>query len=97
MEGLIGAGRHERSAERPDCRDGHRERALGTRLGTSRPRVPKPRQGGHFPPFPEPGKVGGGPVAVTREAWTGGVSTRRVDGLAPAAEPGPAPIPPRAA
>src|SRR5690242_17130833 len=80
VEGLIGAGRHERSAERPNRRNGYRDRALDARLGTLRLRVPKLRQGSHFPPFLEPRKVSEKAlVAVIREAWIGGVSTRRVD------------------
>ena len=35
VEGLIGAGRHERSAERLNYRNGYRERSLDTRLGSS--------------------------------------------------------------
>lgn len=34
VDGLIGAGRHERSGERTTWRNGYRERALDTRLGT---------------------------------------------------------------
>jgi putative transposase len=34
VEGLIGAGRFERRAERATWRNGHRERSLDTRLGT---------------------------------------------------------------
>jgi len=82
MEGLIGAGRRERSAERLNCRNGYRERALDTRPGTLQLRVPRLRQGSCFPPFPEPRKVGERAlVAVIREARIGGVSTRRVDEL----------------
>jgi putative transposase len=82
VEGLIGAGRHERSPERLDWRNGHRERALDTRLGTLQLRVPKLRQGSYFPPFPEPRKVSEKAlVAVIQEAWIGGVPTRRVDEL----------------
>ena len=43
VEGLIGAGRHERSPERLSCRSGFRDRALDTRLGTLQLRVPKLR------------------------------------------------------
>ena len=57
VEGLIGAGRYERSAERLNYRNGYRERALDTRLGTLQLRVPKLRQGAYFPPFLEPRKV----------------------------------------
>ena len=82
VEGLIGAARHERSAERMSWRNGYRERALDTRLGTLQLRVPKLRQGSYFPPFLEPRKVSEKAlVAVIQEAWIGGVSTRRVDEL----------------
>src|SRR5919199_3766279 len=82
VEGLIGAGRHERTAERLNWRNGYRERALDTRLGTLQLRVPELRQGSYFPPFLEPRKVSGKAlVAVIQEAWIGGVSTRRVDEL----------------
>ena len=82
VEDLIGAARHERSAERMNWRNGYRERALDTRLGTLQLRVPKLRQGSYFPPFLEPRKVSEKAlVAVIQEAWIGGVSTRRVDEL----------------
>src|SRR5256885_697211 len=82
VEGLIGAGRYERSAERLTYRNGFRERALDPRLGTLQLRVPKLRQGSYFPPFLEPRKVSEKAlVAVIQEAWIGGVSTRRVDEL----------------
>jgi transposase-like protein len=53
VEGLIGAGRHERAPERLNYRD----RTLGTRLGQLQLRVPKLRQGSYFPPFLEPRKM----------------------------------------
>jgi transposase-like protein len=82
VEGLIGAGRHERTAERLNYRNGFRDRALDTRLGTLQLRVPKLRQGSYFPPFLEPRKTTEKAlVAVIQEAWIGGVSTRRVDEL----------------
>src|SRR3954465_622395 len=82
VEGLIGAGRHERTVERLNYRNGYRERALDTRLGTLQLRGPKLRQGSYFPPFLEPRKVSEKAlVAVIQEAWIGGVSTRRVDDL----------------
>ena len=88
VEGLIGAGRHERSPERLNDRNGFRDRALDTRLGTLQLRVPKLRQGSYFPPFLEPRKVSEKAlVAVIQEAWIGGVSTRRVDELAQAPRP----------
>jgi len=45
VEGLIGAGRHERSADRATWRNGYRERALDTRVGTLNLKVPKRRPG----------------------------------------------------
>ena len=85
VEGLIGAGKHERSADRATWRNGYRERALDTRLGTLNLKVPKLRQGSYFPGFLEPRKTSEKAlVAVIQEAWIGGVSTRRVDELAQA-------------
>ena len=57
VEGLIGAARHERSADRLNYRNGYRDRTLDTRLGTVALRVPKLRQGSYFPPFLEPRKM----------------------------------------
>ena len=45
VEGLIGAGRHERSTERLNYRNGYRDRTLDTRLGPLQLRIPKLRQG----------------------------------------------------
>jgi putative transposase len=82
VEGLIGAGRHERSPERLNYRNGYRDRTLDTRLGPLQLRVPKLRQGSYFPPFLEPRRMTEKAlVAVIQEAWIGGVSTRRVDDL----------------
>lgn len=78
----VGAGRHERSAERRTCRNGYRDRDLDTRLGTLNLRIPKLRQGSYFPPFLESRKTSEKAlVAVIQEAWIGGVSTRKVDEL----------------
>jgi len=82
VEGLIGAGRHERSADRLNYRNGYRDRSLDTRLGPLSLRIPKLRQGSYFPPFLEPRKTTEKAlVTVIQEAWIGGVSTRRVDEL----------------
>src|ERR1700747_2308352 len=81
-EGLIGASRHERSAERLNYRNGYRERSLDTRLGSLQLRIPKLRQGSYFPPFLEPRKTAEKALVMgIQEAWIGGVSTRRVDEL----------------
>jgi putative transposase len=82
VEGLIGAGRHERTGERLNYRNGFRDRTLDTRLGSLQLRIPKLRQGSYYPPFLEPRKTSEKAlVAVIQEAWIGGVSTRRVDDL----------------
>jgi putative transposase len=82
VEGMIGAGRHERTAERATYRNGYRDRTLDTRLGSLQLRIPKLRQGSYFPPFLDARKTSEKAlVAVIQEAWIGGVSTRRVDDL----------------
>ena len=82
VEGVIGAGRHERTLERATYRNGYRDRSLDTRLGSLQLRIPKLRQGSYFPPFLEPRKTTEKAlVAVIQEAWISGVSTRRVDDL----------------
>lgn len=55
VEGLIGAGRHERSGERLNYRNGYRDRTLDTRLGALNLRIPKLRQGSYFPRRNRPG------------------------------------------
>src|SRR5579863_7266963 len=82
VEGVIGAGRHERTGDRLNYRNGYRDRSLDTRLGSLSLRIPKLRQGSYFPPFLEPRKTAEKAlVMVIQEAWIGGVSTRRVDEL----------------
>jgi putative transposase len=82
VEGLIGAGRHERTGDRLNYRNGYRDRSLDTRLGSLQLRIPKLRQGSYFPPFLEPRKTAEKAlVTVIQEAWIGGVSTRWVDEL----------------
>ena len=82
VEGVIGAGRHERADGRTTWRNGYRDRTLDTRLGTLNLRIPKLRQGSYFPGFLEPRRTSEKAlVAVIQEAWIGGVSTRRVDEL----------------
>ncbi|MBB4860874.1 transposase-like protein [Novosphingobium chloroacetimidivorans] len=82
LDGLIGAGRHERSGERSTWRNGYRNRSLDTRLGTLNLKIPKLRTGAYFPGFLEPRKtVEKALVSVIQEAWIAGVSTRRVDEL----------------
>jgi len=56
VEGVIGAGRHERTLERATYRNGYRDRSLDTRLGSLQLRIPKLRQGSYFPLSWSPGR-----------------------------------------
>jgi putative transposase len=77
-----GAGLHERSPERVNHRNGYRDRALETRLGTLDLKIPKLRSGSYFPSFLEPRKASEQAlVAVVQEAYVKGISTRKVDDL----------------
>ena len=76
VEGLIGAGRYERSGERSTWRNGYRDRTLDTRLGSLQLRIPKLRQGSYFPPFLEPQEDVG--VGAGR-GDPGGLGRRRLD------------------
>ncbi len=76
----IGAERYERTAERTGQRNGYRERAWDTRVGTVDLRVPRVRDGSFFPSLLDPRKrAERALVAVVQEAYVQGVSTRRVD------------------
>src|ERR671931_122922 len=78
----VGAERHERTPERSGYRNGYRERPWDTRVGTIELRVPRVRDGSFFPSLLEPRKrAERALVAVVREAYVQGVSTRRVDDL----------------
>jgi len=78
----IVAERHERSAERVTYRNGYRERAWDTRVGTIDLRIPKLRKGSYFPSLLEPRRrAEKALVAVIQEAYIHGVSTRKVDEL----------------
>src|SRR5205823_5973579 len=78
----IGAERYERSGERNGQRNGYRDRTWDTRVGTLDLKVPRVRDGSYFPSLLEPCKrAERALVAVVREAYVQGVSTRRVDDL----------------
>ncbi len=78
----IGAGRHERSAERLTHRNGYRERRWQTRAGEIELAIPRLRSGSYFPSFLEPrSRSEQALVAVIQEAYVNGVSTRKVDRL----------------
>ncbi len=77
VEGLIGAGRHERAADRLNWRNGYRDRTLDTRLGSLNLKIPKLRAGSYFPPFLEARKTTEKAlVAVIQEAWIGATLSR---------------------
>ncbi|MBW0126815.1 IS256 family transposase [Pseudonocardia oceani] len=78
----IGAGRHERSAERSNQRNGHRTRTLSTTAGDLELKIPKLRTGSFFPSLLERRRrVDQALFAVVMEAYLHGVSTRKVDDL----------------
>ena len=78
----LGAEPYERTPARAGQRNGHRERARDTRVGTVALRVPRARDGGFFPSLLEPRKRAERALAaVVQEAYVQGVSTRRVDDL----------------
>ena len=57
VDGLIGAGRHERSGQRTTWRNGYRDRSLDIRPGTPNLKVPMLRQGSCLSGFPEARKT----------------------------------------
>ena len=80
---LCGAGHGERTPERVNSRNGHRERRWDTRMGSIDLPIPKLRTGSYFPDWLlEPRRRSERAlVAVVAECYVRGVSTRRVDGL----------------
>jgi putative transposase len=82
VAGQIGAGLHEKSAERVTHRNGYRERSWRTRAGEIALQIPRLRSGTYFPSFLEPrSRSEKALVAVVQEAYVNGVSTRKVDRL----------------
>src|ERR1051325_10460851 len=78
----VGAEKYERGIERTGERNGYRDRAWDTRVGSIELRVPRVRDGGYYPALLEPRRRGERAlVAVVQEAYVNGVSTRRVDDL----------------
>jgi putative transposase len=77
-----GAAYGERSGERVARRNGYRERAWDTRVGSIELAIPRLRSGSYFPSFLEPRRRSEQAlVAVVQEAYVNGVSTRKVDRL----------------
>ena len=82
VAGQIGAGLHEKSAERVTHRNGYRERSWQTRAGEIALQIPRLRSGTYFPSFLEPrSRSEKALVAVVQEAYVNGVSTRKVERL----------------
>jgi putative transposase len=78
----LGAERYERTPDRRGHRNGTRERAWDTRVGTIELSVPRVRDNSYFPSLLQPRKrAEQALVAVVQEAYVHGVSTRRVDDL----------------
>jgi len=81
-EAVVGAGRHERSADRQTQRNGYQHRRWETRVDEIDVAVPKLRQGSYFPGFLEARRPSvKALLAVVQSAYIQGVSTRRVDEL----------------
>ena len=82
-DGLCGASYGERSPERVNRRNGYRERAWDTRVGTIELAVPKLREGSYFPDWllQSRRRAEQALVSVIADAYLAGVSTRRVEKL----------------
>jgi len=79
---LCNAGYGERTDERVNSRNGHRQRRWDTRAGTVPLDIPKLRQGSYFPSLLEPRRLAEEAlVSVVCQAYVEGVSTWRVDDL----------------
>jgi putative transposase len=77
-----GAERYERSVERQTYRNGYRLREWDTRVGTIELLIPKLRQGSYLPSFLNARKRSEQALlGVVMEAYTNGVSTRKVERL----------------
>lgn len=82
VDALCKAAYGERSEEGANSRNGYRERALETRVGTVGLKIPKLCTGSYFPDFIEPRRTAEKALtAVIQEAYIQGISTRSVDDL----------------
>jgi len=78
----IGAGRHERSADRTTHRNGYRDGTWDTAAGAIELKIPKVREGSYMPSLIEPRRrIDRAMLSVIQEAWIHGVSTRKVDDI----------------
>jgi transposase-like protein len=79
---LCNAGYGQRTEDRVNSRNGHRERRWDTRAGTINLEIPKLRKGSYLPSLLEPRRrAEQALVSVICQAYVEGVSTRRVDDL----------------
>ncbi len=77
-----GAEKHERTPERKTQRNGYRERDWLTRVGEIDLRIPKLRSGSYFPTLLDPRRrAEQALLAVVRQAYVEGTSTRKVEDL----------------
>ncbi|MCP4375659.1 MAG: IS256 family transposase [bacterium] len=83
VDALCNAGYGDRTEDRTNSRNGYRNRAWDTRVGTVPLAIPKLRQGSYFPEWLlEPRRRAERALAeVVVEAYVLGVSTRRVENL----------------
>ena len=83
VSALTGAQLHERCPDqRSTHRNGYRRRLLTTQVGDLTLAIPKLRQGSFLPDWLEPRRrIDKALYAVVMEAYTGGISTRKVDAL----------------
>jgi putative transposase len=82
-DALCGADYGERSPGRVNIRNGYRERAWDTRVGTIELAIPKLRQGSYFPDWllERRRRAEQAFVSVIADCYLAGVSTRRVEKL----------------
>jgi putative transposase len=80
VDGLCGAEYRERSEERTNSRNGHRERRWDTRTGTIDLKIPKLRKGAYFPSWLlEPRqRAERALIQVVAQSYLEGVSSRKI-------------------
>ena len=82
LTAAIGAAPFQRTDQRTNVRNGHRERGLSITAGDVELQIPKLRTGSLFPSLLERRRrIDQALFAVVMEAYVHGVSTRAVDGL----------------
>ena len=82
VEQQVGAGKHERTPERNNYRNGYRERTWETRVGEVELAIPKLRKGSYFPSLLEPRRPALSlSISAQQDAHLEGDSTRTVDAL----------------